>query len=335
MVGKNLGIDLGTANSVVFLEGKGVVLIEPTVVALSTHDMSVIAVGSEAKEMIGKAPDDIIVKRPMRSGVIADARVTEALLRYFFSKSLGGVSRFFKPDVMISVPAGITSVEERAVLKAANDAGAKKIRLIPEPLLAAIGAGLPIETSSGNMIVNMGGGTSEIAVISLRGVVEYSSLRVAGDALNEAIIAYLRKTHGLLVGEQTAEYIKMTIGSAMKTDNPRTLEIKGRDGASGLPRSLVIDSNEVAEALSVPLSQIINAIKSVLERTPPELSADIIDRGMVMSGGTAMLKNLDKLITKMTGVPALVADEPLYCVAKGTGVALDLYSSRGIMLRRE
>lgn len=326
MFGKKLGIDLGTANSIVFLEGEGVVLMEPTVVALAVENFEVLAVGSEAKEMIGKTPDEIIVKRPMRSGVIADSRVTEALLRYFISKALGGVSRFFKPDVMISVPAGITSVERRAVIKAATSAGARKVHLIPEPLLAAIGAGLPIETSSGNMIINMGGGTAEIAVISLKGVVEYSSLRVAGDALNEAIIAYLRKKHGLLIGEQTAEQIKIKIGSAMKLEKPKSMEIKGRDAAGGMPRSMVLDSNEVAEAIRVPLNQIIGAIKSVLERTPPELSADIIDRGMVMSGGTAMLRNLDKLFTKATGVPAHVADEPLYCVAKGTGAALEMYS---------
>lgn len=324
MFGKKLGIDLGTANSMVFLEGQGVVLVEPTVVALSVENFEVLAVGNEAKEMLGKTPDQIIVKRPMRSGVIADSRVTQALLTYFFAKALGGMSRFFKPEVMISVPAGITSVERRAVIKAATGAGARKVNLVPEPLLAAIGAGLPIETSSGNMIVNMGGGTAEIAVISLKGVVEYASLRVAGDALNEAIIAYLRKKHGLLIGEQTAEHIKINIGSAMRVEKPKSMEIKGRDAAGGMPRSMVIDSNEVAEALRVPLNQIIGAIKSVLEKTPPELSADIIDRGMVMSGGTAMLRNLDKLFTKATGVPAHVADEPMYCVAKGTGVALEM-----------
>jgi len=335
MLGKKLGIDLGTANSVVYLEGKGVVLVEPTVVALDISDMRVIAVGSEAKEMIGKTPDEIIVKRPMRNGVIADARVTEALLKYFFAKALGGTSRLFKPDVMISVPAGITSVERRAVLKAASQAGARKTHLVPEPLLAAIGAGLPIETSSGNMIVNMGGGTSEIAVISLRGVVEYSSLRVAGDALNEAIISYLRRKHGLLIGEQTAEQIKIKIGSAIHVENPKSIEIKGRDAAGGMPRSMVINANEIAEALRMPLNQIIGAIKSVLERTPPELAADIIDRGMVMSGGTAMLNNLDKLFTRATGVPAHVADEPIFCVAKGTGAALELYTNGSVTLRRE
>lgn len=335
MMGKKLGIDLGTANSIVFVEGKGVVLTEPTVVALDVNNMSVLAVGMEAKEMIGKTPDDIVARRPMRSGVIADSRVTEALLKYFFNKSLGGSSRFFKPDVMISVPAGITSVEKRAVLKAASAAGARKIYLVPEPLLAAIGAGLPIETSTGSMIVNMGGGTSEIAVISLRGIVEYSSLRVAGDALNDSIMGYLRKRHGLLVGEQTAELIKIKVGSAMKLENPKSMEIRGRDAAGGMPRSLVIDSNEVAEAIRVPLSQIIQAIKSVLEKTPPELSADIIDRGMAMSGGTAMLRNLDKLFTKATGVPAYVADEPMYCVAKGTGSALELLAAGVTSIAKE
>ena len=331
MFGKRIGIDLGTANSVVFVEGKGVVLTEPTVVALDINDFTVIAVGQAAKEMIGKTPDNIIAKRPLRNGVIADSRVTEALLKYFINRALG-YSRFFKPEVVISVPAGITSVEKRAVLKAALAAGAGKVNLIPEPLAAAIGAGLPIHTSSGNMIVNMGGGTAEIAVISLNGIVEFSSLRVAGDALNDAIIAYARKVHGLLIGEQTAEHIKITIGSAMKVEKPKSMEIKGRDSTGGMPRSLMIDSNEIAEALKMPLSQIIHAIKSVLERTPPELSADIIDRGMVMSGGTSMLTNLDKLFTKATGVPAHVADEPIYCVAKGTGVSLELLANGSLSL---
>ena len=325
MLSNKLGIDLGTANSIVFVHGKGVSLVEPTVVAIDTKNRKVIAVGKEAKGMIGKTPDEIVVKRPMRSGVIADARVTEALLKYFFRKTLKGMSRFFKPDVLISVPAGITSVERRAVMKAATSAGVKKAFLAPEPLLAAIGANLPIETSSGNMIVNMGGGTAEIAVISLRGVVEYSSLRVAGDALNEAIISYMRKRHGILIGEQTAEDIKMRVGSAMHVENPVKMEVKGRDAAGGMPRSIVVDSNDVADALRGPLNQIINAIKSVLERTPPELAADIIDRGIVMSGGTSMLNNLDQLFMKATGVPAHVADEPMYCVAKGTGIALDMY----------
>jgi rod shape-determining protein MreB len=326
MLTKKVGIDLGTANSIVFVEGEGVALTEPTVVAIDVNKFTVIAVGREAKDMIGKTPDNIVAKRPMRSGVIADSRVTEALLKYFLNKALG-YSRFFKPDVMISVPAGITSVEERAVRKAALGAGAKSVHLLPEPLLAALGAGLPIETSSGNMIVNMGGGTAEIAVMSLDGVVEYESLRVAGDALNEAIIAHVRKKRGLLIGEQTAEQIKMKVGSAIKLDKPKEMEVRGRDVGNGMPKSITIDSNEVAEALKKPLASIIQSIKGVLEKTPPELSADIIDRGMVMSGGTSLLNNLDKLFAKATGVPAHVADDALFCVAKGTGIALELMSN--------
>ncbi len=325
MFGKRVGIDLGTANSIVFVEGEGIVLMEPTVVAIDLNKFTVISVGQEAKEMIGKTPDNIVAKRPLRNGVIADSRVTEALLKYFLNKSLG-YSRFFKPDVIISVPAGITSVEERAVIKAASNAGAKKINLIAEPILASLGAGLPIQTSSGNMIVNMGGGTSEIAVMSLDGIVQFSSLRVAGDALNESIIAYMRRKRGILIGEQTAEMIKIEIGSAIKVDKPKVTEIKGRDAVAGMPKSVKIDSNEIADALKIPLSKIIQSIKEVLEKTPPELSADIMDRGMVMSGGTALLKNLDKLFTRATGVPAYIADDPMFCVAKGTGIALELLS---------
>ena len=323
---KKLGIDLGTANSIVFVEGEGIAFIEPTVVAIDTNTYTVIAVGSEAKAMIGKTPENIIAKRPLRSGVIADSRVTEALLKYFFDKALGK-ARFFKPDVVISVPAGITTVEERAVLKAASNVGAKNITLLPEPLLAALGAGLPIHTSSGNMIVNLGGGTAEIAVISLDGVVEYESLRVAGDVLNEYIISYMRKKRGVLIGEQTAERIKMKIGSAVEIKNPRKIEVRGRDVGGGLPKSVIVDSNDVAKAVERPLRSIIKSIKTVLERTPPELSADIIDRGLVMSGGTSMLKNMDKLFSKATGVPAHVADDPIYCVAKGTGIALELMAN--------
>lgn len=320
---KKLGIDLGTANSVVFVQGEGIVLTEPTVVAIDVNNFTVIAVGMEAKEMIGKTPDNIVAKRPLRNGVIADSRVTEALLRYFFDKALGK-GRFFKPDVVISVPAGITSVEERAVLKAANAVGARNVTLLPEPLLAALGAEMPINTSSGNMIINMGGGTTEVAVISLDGVVEYESLRVAGDAINEAIISYMRKKKGLLIGEQTAEKIKIKIGSALEVKDPREMEVRGRDVGAGMPKSVVVNSNDIAKAVEWPLRSIIKSIQAVLEKTPPELSADIIDRGMVMSGGTALLRNLDKLFSRATGVPAHVADDPLFCVVKGTGIALDL-----------
>lgn len=326
MIGKKLGVDLGTANSVVFVQGEGIVFVEPTVVAIDVNNYKVIAVGTDAKEMIGKTPENIIAKRPLRNGVIADSRVTEALLKYFFDKALGR-SRFFKPDVVISVPAGITTVEQRAVLKAANGAGAKGITLLPEPLLAALGADLPINTSSGNMIVNMGGGTAEIAVISLDGIVKYDSLRIAGDAINESIIAYMRKRKGILIGEQTAEKVKFEIGSALEMAKPLEMEVRGRDIGAGVPKSVIVTSNDVAQAVKMPLRKIIQAIKGVLEQTPPELSADIIDRGMVMSGGTSMLRNLDRLITKATGVPAHVANEPIYCVAKGTGIALELLAS--------
>ncbi len=323
MFAKKVGIDLGTANSVVFVEGKGVVLIEPTVVALDVNKFTILAVGQEAKEMIGKTPDNIIAKRPLRNGVIADSRVTEALLKYFLKRALGGY-KFFRPELVVSVPAGITTVERRAVLKAAYGAGVGKVYLVPEPLAAAIGAGLPIHKSTGSMIVNMGGGTSEIAVISLNGVVEFESLRVAGDALNDAIISYMRKKHNMIIGEQSAEQVKMQVGSAVKLDKPKGMEVKGRDSAGGMPRSTTVDSNDVAEALKEPLSEIIFGIKAVLEKTPPELSADIIENGMVMSGGTAMLRNLDKLFTRSTGVPAYVAEDSIYCVAKGTGACLKL-----------
>ena len=323
MLGKKIGIDLGTANSVVFIQGEGIAFVEPTVVAIDINKAKVIAVGSEAKKMIGKTPENIIARRPLRNGVIADFRITEALLRYFFNKALGK-SRFFKPDVVISVPAGITTVEQRAVLKAATSAGAKEITMLPEPLLAALGAGLPIETSSGNMIVNLGGGTAEIAVISLDGIVEYDSLRIAGDAINEAIINYMKKKKGVLIGEQSAENIKIKIGSAIDIKNPKSMEVRGRDFGAGMPKAITVDSNDIAAAVKRPLLNIINSIKGVLEKTPPELSADIMDRGIAMSGGTSKLRNLDKLITKAIGVPAYVADEPMYCVAKGTGIALEL-----------
>jgi rod shape-determining protein MreB and related proteins len=326
MIAKKLGIDLGTANSVVFVQGEGIVLTEPTVVAIDVNTFTVIAVGEKAKKMIGKTPENIVAKRPLRDGVIADSRVTEALLRHFFDRALGK-SRFFKPDVVISVPAGITTVEQRAVLKAANAVGSKSIALLPEPLLAALGSGLPIDKSSGNMIVNMGGGTTEVAVMSLDGIVEYESLRVAGDAINEQIISFMRKKKGVLIGEQTAENVKIKIGSAVEVKDPKEMEVRGRDVGAGMPKSILVDSNDIAKAVEVPLRNIIRAIQTVLERTPPELSADIIDRGMVMSGGTAKLRNLDKLFSKATGVPAHIADEPIYCVAKGTGIALELIAT--------
>ncbi len=326
MLGKKLGIDLGTANSVIFVQGEGVVLTEPTVVTIDLDTRTVIAVGTKAKQMIGKTPENIVARRPLREGVIADSRITEALLRYFYDRALGK-SRLIKPDVVISVPAGITSVEERAVHKAANAVGSRTVTLLPEPLLAALGAGLPIHTSSGNMIVNMGGGTSEVGVMSLDGIVEYESIRVGGDALNEYIISYMKKKKGILIGEQSAENIKIKIGSAVEVRDPKEMEVRGRDVGAGMPKSIMVDSNDIAKAIEFPLKRIISAIKTVLEKTPPELSADIIDRGMVMSGGTAKLRNLDKLFSRATGVPCHVADDPLLCVVKGTGIALELLAS--------
>ncbi|MFH1547380.1 MAG: rod shape-determining protein [bacterium] len=321
MISKRFGIDLGTANSIVFSEKQGVILVEPTVVALDAEDFSVVAVGEDAKVMIGKNPEGIIVKRPLRSGVIASYRVTEALLRYFLDKAMGS-TRLVRPEVMISVPAGITSVERRAVKKAAISAGCGKVWLIPEPLAAAIGAKLPIHTSAGNMIVNLGGGTTEIAILSLNGIVASNSMRVAGDALNDSIISHIRRKHGLLIGEQTAEKIKIEIGSALEIKDPKQMEVRGRDSSSGMPRSITLDSNDTVEAMKKPLNSIINAIKEVLEVTPPELSSDVIDRGMVLSGGTSQLNNLDLLLTKATGVPSYVAEDPMFCVVRGAVEAL-------------
>ena len=319
---KRIGVDLGTANSIVFVEGKGVVFEEPTVVAIDVADASIIAIGKEAKEMLGKTPENIIIKRPLKNGVIASARVTEELLKFFINKAIGKI-RLAKPELMISSPVGITSVEKRAIVKAAIQAGASKVYLIPEPLAAAIGAKLPIHSSAGNMIVNMGGGTTEIAVISLNGIVISSSVRVAGDAFNEAIIQYARRERSLIVGEQMAEKIKMTIGSAVRLDDPMEMEVSGRDLGSGLPRIDVFNSNEIAEALKSPLSEILMAIKRLLEKTPPELSADIIDRGIVMSGGTSLLQHFDQLFIRALNVPAYLADDPIRCVARGTGIALE------------
>ncbi len=327
MIVKKLGIDLGTANSIVFVQGEGIAFVEPTVVAIDVNTYKIIAVGSDAKKMIGKTPENIVAKRPLRNGVIADSRVTEALLKYFLNKALGKY-KFLKPEIIISVPAGITTVEQRAVLKAGTGAGARKITMLPEPLLASLGANLPIGTSSGNIIVNLGGGTAEIAVISLDGIVEYDSLRIAGDAINDAIINYMKRKKGVLIGDQTAENIKIRIGSAIDVKNPKSMEVRGRDIGAGLPKAITVDSNDIASAVKRPLLSIINSIKSVLERTPPELSADIMDRGIAMSGGTSKLRNLDKLFAKAIGVPAYVADEPMYCVANGTGIALELIASQ-------
>ncbi len=319
---KKIAIDLGTANSLVLIKGKGIVLSEPTVVAVSLDDRKVLAIGREAKEMLGKVPGNIVARRPLKQGVIASYKLTEALLKALVNKALGP-SRLFKPEILISVPAGLTSVEERAVIEAATAAGASKVYLIPEPIAAAIGADLPISTSAGNMIVNMGGGTSEIAVISLNGIVISQSRRVAGDAINEALVSYIKRKFGMLIGEQMAEKIKISIGSAIMTDNPAEMEIRGRDANSSLPAAKVLNSNEIVPPIQMVLKQIIVGIREVLEATPPELASDIIDRGMVLSGGTAALNNIDELFTAETGVPAHVVDEPILAVIKGLGKTLD------------
>mgnify|MGYP000596946051 CR=1 FL=1 len=319
---KKLAIDLGTANTLVWAAGQGIVVNEPTVVAVSVEDNKVVAVGEDAKRMLGRTPDTLVALRPMRDGVIADYQVTRAMLKYFIGKVTGRVS-FIRPDVMVCVPAGCTQVEKRAALDATLEAGAAHAYLIDEPLAAAIGAGIPVSAPAGHMIVDMGGGASEAAVISLGGVVVHNSVRVAGNKIDEAIQAYIKKKHNLVIGDQTAEDIKIKIGSAIKLPKEEKVEVSGRDLVFGLPRTLVITSSEVNEAIRNQLVQIIGAVKSVLEETPPELASDIIDKGIVMSGGTALLRNFDKLMTEETGVPVHVAEDPLFCVVKGTGKVLE------------
>lgn len=319
---KKLGIDLGTTNTLVHMPGRGIVLNEPSVVAVSAMDKRVLAVGVEAKEMLGRTPDTIVAKRPLKEGVIADYKTTEAMLRYFINKALGGV-RFFRPEVMIAVPAGITSTERRAVIDATIQAGAKAAYIIKEPIAAAIGANIPIGSASGHMIIDMGGGTSEIAVISLGGIVANTSVRIGGNKFDAAIQEYTRKKHGVAIGERSAEELKIQIGSALPLEEKLSMDIRGRDMVSGLPTTLHVNSDDITEAIQNELMGIIQAVKSVLQNTPPELSADVIDKGMVLSGGSSLLRNMDKLLTQATGVPAYVADDALLCVAKGTGVALD------------
>ncbi|TSA46332.1 rod shape-determining protein [bacterium] len=319
---KKIGIDLGTANTLVFLPGKGIVVNEPSVVAISLVDNKILAVGNEAKEMMGRTPESITASRPLKDGVIADYRITEAMLRYFINKVSGGF-RLFRPEVMVSIPAGVTSTERRAVIDAAVKAGAKTVYVVKEPILAAIGAGIPINNAAGNMIVDIGGGTSEVAIISLGGVVAAHSARVGGNKIDQAIADFVKKKHGLVIGERTAEEIKIAIGSALPQMKDEYMEVRGRDLIAGLPKTIRVSANEITEAIQDELREIINAIKKVLQETPPELAADVIDKGMILSGGGALLKHLDQLITKTTGVPCYVAEEPLLCVAKGTGIALD------------
>ena len=321
MFSKKIGIDLGTANSLIFIPKKGVVSSEPSVVAVSLDENRILAVGEEAKLMIGRTPENIRVYRPLKDGVIADYRVTQAMLRHFINKI--GSFRFFKPELIISVPAGITSTEKRAVIEAALSAGAKSAYVAKEPILAAIGAGIPINSCVGHMIIDIGGGTTEVAIISLGGLVTTSSLRVAGDKMDMAIADYIKKKYNLAIGDQSAEEIKIKIGTALPEKEEKYFEIRGRDLVLGLPRVIKISSNEISEAIADILIEIVQVIKNVLRQAPPELSADVMDKGMVVSGGGALLRNIDELIARSTGVPCFVAEESLLCVAKGTGVILE------------
>ncbi len=322
MFSKKLGIDLGTANTLVFLPGKGIVLNEPSVVAVSEQDNQILAVGNDAKDMIGKTPDSIIAYRPMKDGVIADYRVTEAMLRYFINKALGRWN-IWKPEVMVSVPAGVTSTERRAVIEAAIKAGAKNAYVVKEPILAAIGAGISIQEAVGHMIVDIGGGTTDVAVISLGGIVACTSVKCAGNRIDAAIADFIKKTYNLGIGDKTAEDIKINIGSAVPVEEELTMTIKGRDFLTGLPRSVDIKTNEIVKAISKELRDMVKAIKDVLQETPPELASDIIDHGIIMTGGSSQLRNLPELVFRRTGVKAALAKDALYCVAKGTGIALE------------
>ena len=319
---KQLGIDLGTANTLVFVPGSGIVLNEPSVVAVSIPDNRVMAVGNEAKAMVGKTPDTIMAYRPMRDGVIADYRITEAMLRYYIGKSIGRWN-FFKPEVLVSVPAGVTSTERRSVIEASIKAGARAAYVIKEPILAAIGAEIPIQEPTGHMVVDIGGGTTDAAVISLGGIVSSTSVKVAGNRIDQAIADFIKKTYNLAIGDSAAENIKINIASAVPVENEEHFEVRGRDLLSGLPRTCRITTNETVKAIDGDLREITKAIKHVLQETPPELAADIIDNGIVMTGGSSLLKNLTELVYRATGVHARVADDPLFCVAKGTGIALE------------
>jgi len=319
---QDIGIDLGTATVLVFIKGKGIVLREPSVVAKDVDTDRILAIGEEARRMIGRTPGNIVAVRPMREGVIADYDTTEHMIRYFIEK-VAGRSLFFKPRIMVCVPSGVTTVEKRAVLEAANQAGAKETYLIEEPLAAALGAGLEISEPFGSMVVDIGGGTTDVAVLSLGGIVVSSSIRVAGDKFDEAIIRYLRKEHKLMIGERTAEEIKIRVGTAYPEGRKESMEVRGRDLVSGLPKTVMITSLEIREALAEPIGLVIDCVRGVLERTPPELASDIIDRGIVMTGGGAMLNGLDVLITKQTSIPAHLAEDATSCVALGTGIALD------------
>lgn len=323
MLAKRLGIDLGTANVLVYVKGRGIIINEPAVVALAIRDNTVVAVGEEARSMIGRTPSSISVIRPMRDGVIADYLITEAMLRYFITKTVGRFN-LIKPEVMVCIPAGVTSVEQRAVRDAAEQAGARRpAHLIPEPLAAAIGARIPVGSPSGNMIVDIGGGRTEAAVISMYGIVVSESVRLAGDRMDDAIAAYIKRRHNLIIGDRTAEEVKMAIGSALPLEEDLTMEVRGRDQISGLPKTVVVSSQEVTQAVQDCLASIVQTVRSVLERTPPELASDVIDRGIVLTGGGSLLRHLDLLLTQETGVPCQVAENPMDCVAVGAGAALE------------
>jgi rod shape-determining protein MreB len=317
-----LGIDLGTTTTLVFVPGKGIVLNEPSVVAVSASDRKILAIGMEAKEMIGRTPESIIAYRPMKDGVIADYRVTEAMLRHYIKKALGPWN-LFKPDVIVSVPAGVSSTERRAVVEAALKAGARNAYVIKEPILAAIGAGIPIHEPRGNMIVDIGGGTIDVAVISLGGIVASTSVKCAGNRIDQAITDYIKKTYNLAIGDKTAEDIKIEIGSAVPVEEELSITVKGRDLLSGLPRTATVVTNEIVRAVHRELREMVKAMRNVLQETPPELAADIIDRGIIMTGGTSQLRHFPELVFRRTGVRATLADEAQFCVAKGTGIALE------------
>ncbi len=319
---RKLGIDLGTANTLVYVPGRGIVLNEPSVVAVSESLNKILAVGNEAKVMVGKTPDDIVAYRPMKDGVIADYRITEAMLRYYMSKALGKWN-FIKPDVMISVPAGVTSTERRAVIEAAMRAGAKNAYVVKEPILAAIGAGISIQEPTGHMIVDIGGGTTDVAVISLGGIVASTSVKCAGDRIDASITDYMKKNYNLMIGDKTAEDVKITIGSAVPVEDELSMTVKGRDCITGLPRSVEVKTNEIVRAVGKELREMLQAIKDVLQETPPELASDIIDHGITMTGGSSLLRNLSDLVLRRTGVKAAVAEKAIFCVAMGTGIALE------------
>ncbi len=321
MFSRKIGVDLGTCNSLVFAPGKEIVLNEPSVVAVSIYENRILAVGREAKEMMGRTPDEIKVYRPLKDGVIAEYRITEAMLRYFIARSPG--FKFIKPEMMIGVPAGITSTEKRAVIEAGMSAGAKAVYTVKEPVLAAIGAGIPIASCSGHMVIDIGGGTTEIAVISLGGVVVAKSLRVAGDSMDFAISNYIKDKHNIALGEKSVEDLKTSIGTATRERKEEVMEVRGRDLVSGLPKNITITSNEIHAAIEETLEEIVKVVKSVLRETPPELAADIMDKGVVLTGGGALLNNIDTLITERTGVPSFIAEDALLSVAKGAGVVLD------------